>query len=222
MNAETTLAELATTWPAASRILHRHGLDFCCGGARSLREACDERGLEATAVLDEIATDGTTADGVDWSTRPLGELIDFVVEHYHARLREELPDLLRLAVKVEERHGHRDDAPIGLADHLRMVHAAVLEHLEKEERVLFPMIRQGMGPRASAPVRAMEHEHDDHATNLRRIRALTDDLTLPADACKSWQALYLRLTQLELELMEHIHLENNLLFPRALRDRWED
>ena len=213
---DQTLARLATTWPAASRVFHRHGLDFCCGGNRPLAVACAERGFDPTAILDEIVSDGARPAAEDWNTRPVSELIDFVVDHYHARLRVELPQLVELARKVENRHGARDDAPLGLTAHLRAVHAAVLEHLEKEEQVLFPLVRNGMGSRAAAPVRAMEHEHDDHAVNLRRTRDLTGDLTPPADACESWRALYLRLNELELELMEHIHLENNVLFPRAL------
>ena len=218
MNTMTTLslADLATTRPSASRILHRHGLDFCCGGQRRLNEACADRGLDAEAILAEIDAADAAPVARNWNERPLRELIDFIVDHYHARLRVELPELVLLAAKVENRHADRDDAPHGLALHLRQVHAAVLEHLEKEEQVLFPLILHGMGSRAAAPVRAMEDEHDDHAANLRVLRDLTHDLTLPADACKSWQALYLRLTQLELELMEHIHLENNVLFPRAL------
>lgn len=212
----TTLAELATTWPAASRIFHHHRLDFCCGGHRSFEVACAERGIDAKALLAEITADGRTDDQKDWQHAPLDELVAFIVGHYHERLRMELPDLVALSSKVETRHTERDECPKGLTRHLSEVHAAVLDHLEKEEKVLFPMILAGMGKNASGPVRAMEHEHDDHAVNLRRIRALTHDLVAPDDACDSWRALYLRLSQLELELMEHIHLENNVLFPRAL------
>jgi regulator of cell morphogenesis and NO signaling len=96
------------------------------------------------------------------------------------------------------------------------VHASVLEHLAKEEQVLFPMIQAGHGRHASGPVQAMEHEHHDHAASLKRIRDLAHDLVPPQEACTSWRVLYLRLNQLEADLMEHIHLENNVLFPRAL------
>ena len=212
----TTLADLATTRPGASRVLHRLGLDFCCGGDRSLDETCAERGLDPSSVLEEIEREDATPPKVDWTTAPIEDLVAFIVDHYHRRLREELPELVSLALKVEAVHAERDDVPTGLAAHLKSVHAAVLEHLAKEEQVLFPLIVNAMGRRAAAPVRAMESEHDDHALNLRFTREITNDLTPPADACKTWRALYLRLTQLELELMEHIHLENNVLFPRAL------
>lgn len=211
-----TLAELATTRPAASRVFHRHRLDFCCGGKRALDEACLERGLDPAAVLAEIERESVGPAARDWQSAPLAELVDLIVGHYHARLRIELPELLAMATKVETVHAEKATCPTGLARHLQNVHDAVHDHLDKEEQVLFPMILQGLGARAAAPVRAMEHEHDDHAVNLRRTRELTDDLTVPAEACGTWRALYLRLSQLELELMEHIHLENNVLFPRAL------
>jgi regulator of cell morphogenesis and NO signaling len=96
------------------------------------------------------------------------------------------------------------------------MHAAVLEHLFKEEAVLFPMIKAGAGSRAAAPVHTMEIEHEDHGVSLRMIRTLTSNFTLPPEACATWAALYRRLEEFETELMEHIHLENNILFPRAL------
>lgn len=216
LDESTTLAEMATTWPAASRVFHQHQLDFCCGGKRSFAAVCAERGLDADALLDEITGDGATGARADWQQAPLAELVAFLVDHYHARLRVELPQLLALAAKVEARHDDKPSCPRGLTRHLREVLDAVFDHLDKEEQVLFPMIVQGLGARAAAPVRAMEHEHDDHAVNLRRTRALAHDFAAPAEACETWRALYLRLSQLELELMEHIHLENNVLFPRAL------
>jgi regulator of cell morphogenesis and NO signaling len=213
---ERTLAEMATTYPAASRLFHREGLDYCCGGKRSFEEACRDRGIDPAALLAEIEGAVAKTAAQPWSDRPLEELIRHIVDHYHASLREELPQLVALAEKVESRHAEKSSCPRGLAEHLRLVHAAVLEHLVKEEQVLFPMILSGLGPRAGGPVQAMEHEHRDHAENLRRLRGLAHDFVPPAEACTSWSALYLRLRELEADLMEHIHLENNVLFPRAL------
>jgi regulator of cell morphogenesis and NO signaling len=214
----TTLAELATTYPAASRVFHRLGLDYCCGGRRSLDDACRERGLVAANVMKEIADANPAAEtAIPWTERPLGDLIAFIVGRYHEALRRELPELIALAGKVETRHAEKPACPTGITEHLRQVHSAVLEHLEKEERILFPMIQAGRGPGAAGPVQVMEHEHRDHAANLARTRELTHDLVPPPEACASWRALYLRLHELEEELMEHIHLENNVLFPRALR-----
>jgi regulator of cell morphogenesis and NO signaling len=216
-SADTTLAELAVRFPAATRVFYAHGLDFCCRGRRPLAEACGEKGLDPAALLAAVVAGETTAaDLTVWSEAPLAALVDHVTGHYHARLREEIPQLVAMAEKVERVHADKADCPHGLAAHLRQVHGAVLDHLEKEEVVLFPMILQGRGWQAAGPVQMMEHEHDDHGVSLARTRALTGDLEPPAEACTTWRALYLRLAELERELMEHIHLENNVLFPRAL------
>jgi regulator of cell morphogenesis and NO signaling len=213
----TTLADLAVSHPAASRVFHRHGLDFCCGGRRPLAEVCDERGLEPDAVIAEIAAEEKQGPGlVRWDERSLVELVEHIVGYYHARLRAELPALVRLAARVEERHADKESCPRGLRSHLEDIHQAVLEHLAKEEQVLFPMVLGGRVAMAAGPIYVMEAEHDDHAANLRRTRALSADLTPPEEACTSWRALYLRLAALEAELMDHIHLENNVLFRRVL------
>jgi regulator of cell morphogenesis and NO signaling len=211
-----TLSEIATRHPAGSRVLHRHGLDFCCGGRRSFSDACVERGLAADAILEEIEREdaGVAPDG--WDERPLGELVSHLVGFYHRRLRDELPQLVAMAVRVEDRHRDKQECPRGLADHLAGMHEAVLEHLAKEERVLFPLILSGRGAQAGAPIHVIEIEHEDHRAHLLEIRRLTKGLVAPASACTTWRALYLRLSDFERELMEHIHLENNVLFTRAL------
>ncbi len=216
-NASATLSDLAVSHPGATRVFLSHGLDFCCHGRRPLAEACAEKGLDPQAVLDAIAAEEAAPDDVTaWSRRPLGDLISFIVDHYHARLRSELPELITLAEKVEKVHTEKSTCPHGLAAHLAAMHAAVLDHLAKEELVLFPMIRSGRGAGAGGPIHVMEQEHEDHGRSLERLRELTADLTAPPEACTTWRALYLRLGRLSDELMEHIHLENNVLFPRAL------
>jgi regulator of cell morphogenesis and NO signaling len=212
-----TLAELAVQHPAASKIFYRHGLDFCCHGNRPFGEACRERGLEAGDILAAIEDeDRTYAHAPRWDRRPLAELVTHIRDFFHERLRLELPQLVEMAHKVEQAHRDKPSCPRGLCDHLKAVHSAVLEHLAKEEQILFPIILDGRGRRAAAPIHMMEVEHEDHAENLKKIRALTSDLVPPAEACATWRALYLRLAAFESELMQHIHLENNVLFRRAL------
>jgi regulator of cell morphogenesis and NO signaling len=215
---QATLAEIALSEPAASRVLHQRGLDYCCGGQRSLDDACQAADLDPQAILEEIRQQSSPTQTPPWTDRPLEELVGFIVDRYHATLRRELPELVALAEKVETRHADKRTCPRGLAAHLRGVHEGVLDHLAKEEQVLFPMILAGHGAHAWGPVHVMEQEHRDHAANLQRIRDLTANLVPPPEACTSWKALYLRLDELEAELMEHIHLENNVLFPRALRE----
>lgn len=211
-----TLSEIATRHPAGSRVLHRHGLDFCCGGRRSFDDACAERGLAADTILAEIEREDAGEPGAGWEERPLEDIVAHLVGFYHHRLRDELPLLVAMAARVESRHGEKPECPHGLADHLAGMHEAVLEHLAKEERILFPLILSGRGAQAGAPIHVMEIEHEDHRANLLEIRRLTRGLVAPAPACTTWRALYLRLSEFERELMEHIHLENNVLFTRAL------
>lgn len=215
-SAHVTLADLAVVRPAASRVFHRHGLDFCCHGGRPLSEACAERGLDANAVLLEIDREQAQAPLPRWDERPVAELVDHIEGYYHRRLREELPQLVALAAKVETVHAEKASCPRGLRTHLEAVHEAVLSHLAKEEQILFPMIRSGRGGLAGGPIHVMEAEHEDHGQALQQTRALTGDLVAPPEACSTWQALYLRLRELEIELMDHIHLENNVLFRRVL------
>jgi regulator of cell morphogenesis and NO signaling len=213
----TTLAELAVTHPAASRVFHRHGLDFCCHGRRPLADACAERGLTPAGVMAEIEGEEAAAPDLPrWDERPIPELVHHIVGFYHQRLRVELPELASMAAKVEARHAEKASCPHGLRAHLEQTYQAVLEHLAKEEQVLFPMILTGRGRMAAGPIHVMEAEHDDHADNLRETRRLTNDLVAPEEACPTWRALYVRLAAFEAELMDHIHLENNVLFRRVL------
>jgi regulator of cell morphogenesis and NO signaling len=214
---DLTLADLAITRPGATRVFLKHNLDFCCRGGRLLDDACAEKHLDANNILAEILREDSTAGDLSvWAERPLSELLDFIEGHYHQRHRADLPELIAMAAKVEKVHADKPTCPRDLEAHLRAVHAAVLDHLGKEEQVLFPMIRSGYGVHADAPIRVMEQEHEDHGRNLARLRELAHDFVAPPEACATWKALYLRLHRLADELMEHIHLENNVLFPRAL------
>ena len=217
MTSSNTLADLATTHPAAARVFYRNGLDFCCGGRRRLSDACAERGLEASDVLAAIeAEDSHTSDIRRWDREPLPALIAFIVDTFHRRLREQLPELVRMAEKVEVRHDDKASCPRGLTAHLTAMYDSVFDHLAKEEHVLFPLIANGQGRVIAGPVHVIEHEHESHARALATLRRLTTNFVPPAEACVTWRALYLGLQQLEEELMVHIHLENNVLFRRAL------
>ncbi len=217
MNAATSLAEIAVTHPSAARVFYEHHLDFCCGGRRSLEDACLERGLDWRDILEGIeARERFDLDAPRWDVQPLSALVDYIVRTYHQRLRRDLPVFIEMARKVEARHADKPGCPRGLVDELAEIHATVLDHLAKEEQILFPMIVRGMGAQASGPVHVMEVEHEHHREHLLRLRALTNNLTPPDIACTTWRALYAGLEQLEQDLMNHIHLENNILFPRAL------
>jgi regulator of cell morphogenesis and NO signaling len=173
--------------------------------------------LDPEVLLDEIDQQPPPAvEEKNWKGAPLDDLIQHILERYHEPLKVELPRLAALAAKVETVHHDQPDAPIGLSALLQEVVASVESHLAKEEKILFPAIRAGRGAMARGPVQAMMLEHEDHGKNLLRIREMTGNLALPSYACSSWRELYRALEELERDLMDHIHLENNILFPRTL------
>jgi len=150
-----------------------------------------------------------------WRDRQASDLIDHILQRYHERHRQQLPELIALAAKVEQVHGKRPDCPAGLADRLRAMLQELESHMRKEEQVLFPMISRGHGAMAAGPIAVMRMEHDQHGEALREVAALTHDATLPADACATWQALYQGLRTFRDDLVEHINLENDILFESA-------
>lgn len=216
---DQTLGDVATAHPEATVVFLRHRLDFCCGGGRKLAEACAARGLDPASVIAEINAEGTPAEPQRWETRPLPELIEHILIHYHEPLHNELPALVDAAKKVERVHGAKATCPHGLAQHLQHIVTELGQHMNKEERALFPALIAGSrGQQIHMPVRVMMQEHDDHGLALERTRELTSNFTPPPEACATWRALYAALEKLEAELMEHIHLENNILFPRGLSE----
>ena len=214
----TTVADLAVQLAGASRVLHRHRLDFCCHGQVSLEQACADAGLDVKRLLEEIEAEAKSdPDFEAWNEQSLESLITFILENYHEGHRQELPRLIEMAQKVERVHGEKASCPKGLAAHLAFIQDELEAHMQKEEEVLFPMINAGNGAMAAMPVQVMESEHRDHGRNLEHMRKLAHDFVPPEEACGTWRALYLGVAELERELMNHIHLENNILFPRALR-----
>jgi regulator of cell morphogenesis and NO signaling len=218
LTSDVRLADLATTRAGASRVFHRHRLDFCCGGQRDLAAACAEKGLDPDVVLAEIADEERSQRSFERLDEvSAGALIDRILERFHEPHRAEIARLLTMARKVERVHRDKATCPVGLAAHVARMQEELEAHMQKEEQVLFPLIRSGRGHLARMPVQVMEAEHRDHARNLQTLRRLTNDYTPPDEACTTWRALFLGLSELERDLMVHIHLENNVLFPNALR-----
>jgi regulator of cell morphogenesis and NO signaling len=213
-----TVGEIAAAQPAATSVFLRHKIDFCCGGQRSLDDACRRAGVDPAMIareLDEAAARATSARR--WEAESSRDLVEHIEMHYHAALRRDVPPLIEAARKVERVHADKPAAPIGLAEALETFWGEMQAHMRKEEQILFPMLVRGDGAFATAPIHVMETEHDAHAVSLARIRALTGQLETPPHACATWRALYAGLRTLEAELMQHIHLENNVLFARAKR-----
>lgn len=220
LDATTTVGTVAAEHPLSTRVFERHGIDFCCGGGRPLGEICEEQGIALELVLAEIEAEISKAPEAEvrWDEAPLGALLDHILSAYHEPLKEELPRLEAMARKVNRVHGEKDPERLqGLLDTYLALKADLDPHLVKEEQILFPMIRGGQGAMAAGPIEVMEHEHETVGAMLRRIRELADDYVVPEAACNTWRALWVGLADLERALHEHIHLENNVLHPRALR-----
>lgn len=213
--ADKQLSELAISLPMATEIFRKNRLDFCCGGKQTLREACEKRKLDLNSMVKQL--EGLTIkSGPTYEEMPLDEMTAYIVDRYHNDLRRRFPELLALAQKVEQVHGDHPNCPIGLFALLNDMHKEMLMHMMKEENVLFPMIQNGAGHNAFMPIKVMNAEHESHGQQLEEAHRLTSDFTPPEGACGTWRALYTGLEKLEEEIMEHIHLENNILFPRAL------
>ncbi len=228
-----TVGEIAAEIPAAVQVFQKHQIDFCCGGKEALGAVCESRGLSTEAILAELeqAAAGRTPDTTDWTKADLSDLIDHIVSTHHEYLKLELPRLGEMAARVATRHaGRYDGIPERMQAIFEDMRAELEGHLMKEERVLFPLIGNleaaaSMGAGTGAPpshcgsvnnpIRVMMHEHDSTGAALAELRMLTGQYTPPMDACNTFRGLYHGLKELEADLHRHIHLENNVLFPRA-------
>lgn len=211
--ADRTLADIATTLPGATALLRGQKLDFCCGGGALLRDAAAAKGRDLGGIVAKLESLAATVAPAA-APRDVDALITLIETRYHQAHRRELPELIRLARRVEAVHRGVASAPIGLADRLERVVAELEIHMEKEEQFLFPLMRQGGHPTIGRPISRMIAEHDDHGAHLHAIEALTDDFTPPEEACTTWRALYVGAHKFADDLVEHIHLENNQLFPQ--------
>lgn len=206
------VGDIASDLPGAAEVFRQNGISFCCGGAQTLADAAASHGLSADTLLDDLRAlaDGALRDAPQ-ETLPL---IDHILSRYHETHRSELEWLIPLAQKVETVHGDHDEAPLGLTQALIALRDELDSHMAKEEQVLFPMMRQGGHPMIVHPIGVMRHEHDSAADLLRGIEHVTHGLALPPGACRSWTALYTGLEKFTQDLVMHMHLENDVLFPR--------
>ena len=226
--ATRTVRELALEIPNATRIFEQLGIDYCCGGQKSLEEACSTAHLRVDDVLASLEKGerqaGQTSTGKDWQTAPLADLIEHIVSTHHAYVKQEVPRLEKLLDKVCGVHGQNHPELQQVRETFRDLGQELASHLMKEEQILFPYLAQaeaGQAPHScfgtvQNPIRMMMFEHDNAGTALRQMRSASANYTAPADACISYQTLYQALQAFEADLHQHIHLENNILFPRAV------
>lgn len=228
-----TVREVAVENPAATRVFERFGIDYCCGGNQALEQACQRAGVSFNEVIDSLDLEEETARAAkhvrDWQSEPLSELITHIKNTHHTYTREEIVRLAALLQKVCSVHGKNHAELFGIQETFGSLSQELMTHMMKEEMVLFPYIarmeesvvqREPVLPApfgtVQNPVAMMEHEHDSAGAALRSIRKNSRDFATPADACISYQTLYKALAAFEADLHQHIHLENNILFPRAI------
>jgi regulator of cell morphogenesis and NO signaling len=230
--ATKTVREIALEMPQTTRVFEEFKIDYCCGGRKPLAEACEVAGANAEAVITRLNALIVAGTGTgDWvRNAPLPELIDHIVDKHHVFTRDELNNLAPLMDKVARVHGDNHPELLELKTAFDELSADLMPHMMKEENVLFPYIdrmarnvAEGLLPPVPPfgtiqhPVKMMMAEHDVAGEILRKMRQLSNDFTTPPDACPSFTGLYFRLADLERDLHEHIHLENNILFPRSVR-----
>lgn len=228
---ELSVADVALAFPQALEILNRYNLDYCCGGKKPFVKVCENAGLNAASIWQEIQLavanrGGDTRMRFDSWDAPL--LIDFIVQHHHQYVRDSIPQIQALLDKVCNAHGEDSPFLLTVRDTFNSLAAELLNHLPKEEEILFPAIRK-LAQRGNsksepaversqlkAPILIMEDEHEIAGDLIKSIRSLTSHYTPPVFACPTFKITYVMLNQFDKDLMQHIHLENNILFPKVL------
>lgn len=222
-----TVGAIVRDHPALSRLFEQARVDYCCGGQKTLAEACAQRGLDPQAFLQFLEKGAATAAApeVDLNALSLTELVEHIERLHHAYLHTELPRLEAMVTKVSRVHGDKEPRLLQVRDLLLGLSAELTTHLMKEEQVLFPMIRQleasdtlppfHCGTIAN-PIHRMEFEHDAAGAILAQLRQLTDNYTPPEWACNTYRTLFDTLAYFEQDMHQHVHKENNVLFPGAI------
>ena len=226
-----TVADIAVKFPSAIGVLNRHSLDYCCNGGRQFVAACGSLNLDPGSVWQEIlkaaqqpeATQSMRMRFEEWET-PF--LIDYIVQHHHSYVRQSTVHLLELLRKVEAAHAEDTPAVVEVRRAFEQLTAELIEHMTKEEVIVFPTVRRIAesqesplrGPLSMSimtPISAMEDDHEEAGQLVGQIRSLTDNYTPPPHACPTFQLAWKLLKEFDEDLMQHIHLENNILFPRV-------
>jgi regulator of cell morphogenesis and NO signaling len=231
ISVQDTVGQLVAQRPARSRVFEGLGIDYCCGGKKTLAEVCERKGLDGLTVLGmltalDASEAGSTPGAVHALAMTMGELADHIEQTHHAYLKRELPRLEAMVGKVAKVHGGRYGWMLDVQRVFGGFKEELEAHMMKEERILFPLVRameagadaaQGHCESVVNPIRVMEMEHDHAGDALAEMRRLTDGFTPPTDACNTFLATLDGLKALEADMHQHVHKENSILFPRAVK-----
>jgi regulator of cell morphogenesis and NO signaling len=225
MQNTNTVAELAIAIPRSIPVLEKLHIDYCCRGTQPIDQACRRAGITAHELLSLINSEpAAAAEARSWDKTSLTTMIQFIIDTHHAYTRQTLQTLQGLAAKVRDRHGEHHPELIPLARLVGELMADLIPHMMKEEQIVFPYVSElesgdDVPPpffgTVRNPIRMLMMEHEAAGEKVAEIRSVTSNFELPADACTSFTAFYNLLQELERDLHSHIHLENNVLFPRA-------
>jgi regulator of cell morphogenesis and NO signaling len=228
-NKGETVGDIVRKNPRASAVFKKYKIDFCCNGNRLFEEVCAEAGLEPATIKEEILNckeeTGAQLHADTWS---LDFLTDYIIQNHHAYVLNALPGLEELLIKVENAHGQDHPELSAIGSYFNSLVKELMQHMQKEEQILFPVIKELVAGKKKSvktaipfgtlrnPIRVMEEEHAGAGEDMENIRRLSNNFTVPADACFSYRLLYKQLEEFEEDLHQHVHLENNILFPKAI------
>lgn len=226
-----TIGEMVASDFRKAEVFRKFGLDFCCGGKKTLEKACREKGLDVLQVKASLEAVEGVADSskIDFLNMDLGELADYILTTHHTYVTQSIPMLYEFSAKVARVHGDRHPEVVEVARIFDEVASELQSHMHKEEFILFPFIKQLAASKGSGndcaippfgtiknPIAMMESEHVSAGSGMAEIQRLTNNFTPPTDACGSYRVLFAKLDEFEKDLHQHIHLENNILFPKAI------
>jgi len=227
MNTKQTVADLVTQDIRTATVFKKFGIDFCCGGGKPIQEACEEKGANYGNLMTEIqAIMNDSKPDVDFQNMSLGKLIDHIFETHHKYIYENGPITAQFVNKVAHVHGERHPETVEVAKVYNELLSELNHHMMKEENVLFPYVKSLLAaeedqsdttrPFVAHPIRVLKMEHDLAGDMFKKLSELTLEYTPPADACSTYNAAYANLKAMEDDIHLHIHLENNILFPKAI------
>jgi regulator of cell morphogenesis and NO signaling len=219
---ETKIGQIVAERPETARVLELVGIDYCCGGQKPLNEAAKEQKVDPNQLLAALLVVGAEAETIqnqDWNKASLPDLMNHIVTNHHGWLRRELPPLLETTRTVRRVHGDSHSELAEVTKTLKKINDAVLPHLDEEEQTVFPALRKLVAGEPPADIatqlKSLRSDHDELGKELHRLRELTDGFKVPADACVKYREMLTGFTALERDMLQHVHLENNILLPRA-------